>query len=56
MTSKEFEEVTQKIMLGFQKSLEKLIIKTAKEDGELVFYENGKIKFVKAKELLKHNK
>ena len=52
-TNDEYSEITEKIMIGFRKAIEKLIIKTAKEDGELAFSENGKIRLVKAKDLLK---
>jgi hypothetical protein len=55
-TDKEYSETAKKIMMGFNKAIEKLIIKTAKEDGELVCSENRKIKFVKVKELLKQMK
>lgn len=52
----DYSEINEKIMMGFRKAIEELIIKTAKEDGELAFSENGKIKIVKAKDLLKNNK
>ena len=50
---KQYSGLTEKIMQGFRLAIEKLIIKTAKEDGELIFSENGIIKSVKAKDLLK---
>lgn len=46
-------ELTQKISEGLNRSFEKLVRDKAKEDGELIFCEDGKIIHVKAKELLK---
>ena len=46
-------EFTQKISEGLKLSFEKLVRDKAKEDGELIFCEDGKIIHVKAKELLK---
>lgn len=48
----EYSDLRDKIMEGIHKAVRNLIEKIAKEDGELVFSENGKIKTVKAKELL----
>ena len=47
-----YSDIRDKIIEGVQKAIDKLIIKTAQEDGELIFSENGKIKIMKAKELL----
>ncbi len=49
----EMSEFTRKITEGLKKSFDKLVREKAKEDGELIFSENGKIVRVKAKELLK---
>ncbi len=46
-------DLTNKITEGLKRSFEKLVIEKAKEDGELIFCEDGKIIRVKAKELLK---
>jgi len=51
----EYSDIRDKILEGIRRAVEKLIIKTAKEGGELVFSENGKIKIVKAKDLLSKN-
>lgn len=45
--------LTQLIAEGLKLSFKKLLIEKAKEDGELIFCEDGKIIRVKAKELLK---
>ena len=45
-------ELTQKISAGLKLSFDKLVRDKAKEDGELIFCEDGKIIHVKAKELL----
>lgn len=42
-----------KILKGLQLSFDDLVRKTAAEDGELYFSENGKVVAVKAKKLLK---
>jgi hypothetical protein len=49
----EYSEVRDKILEGIKKAVDKLIIKTAQQDGELAFSENGKVILVKAKDLLK---
>jgi len=46
-------ELTQKISEGLKLSFEKLVRDKAKDDGELIFCEDGKIVHIKAKELLK---
>lgn len=46
-------ELTQKISKGLKLSFEKLVRDNAKDDGVLIFCEDGKIVHVKAKELLK---
>jgi adenylate kinase len=54
---KEHDELRTKIMAGIQKAYQELLIKTAREDGKVVIAdENGEIKHVPAKELLKAGK
>lgn len=50
----EYSEIKKKIIEGLNLAYKKLVEKTAKEDGELSFSENGKIKIVKARDLLKN--
>ncbi len=52
-TSFENLDITDKIIKGVQLAYEKLVRDTAKENGELIFSDNGKIIHVKAKKLLK---
>jgi len=49
----EILKLAKKVSKGLQLSFQRLVEKTAKEDGELIFSENGKIVRVKAKDLLK---
>ena len=51
MTSKERQELGDKIMKGFNLAIKRLIEKTKKEDGYLVISRNGKIEKVSAKNL-----
>ncbi len=46
-------ELTSKISAGLKLAFERLVKEKAKDDGELIFCENGKIIRVKAKDLLK---
>jgi hypothetical protein len=46
-------ELRTKILKGIEISFQKLIEKKCKEDGELIFWEKGKIVHIKAKDLLK---
>ena len=48
--------LAEKIRKGIQESYDDLVKKTAAEDGELYFSENGKVVAVKAKKLLKKKK
>lgn len=53
MTNEESNILRDKILKGIHLAFDKLVASRAKEDGELIFSENGKIVRVKAKELLK---
>jgi hypothetical protein len=46
-------DFARKVSEGLKLSFDKLVREKAKEDGELIFSENGKIIRVKAKDLLK---
>ena len=48
-----YYEIGNKIVKGMELAFERLVIEKAKNDEELVFSEDGKIIFVKAKDLLK---
>jgi hypothetical protein len=50
MTSK-FVELTEKITVGVNLAISRLIEKTKKEDGELVISKNGKVIRVKARKI-----
>jgi hypothetical protein len=50
---KYFDDIKNKIVKGMEIAFERLVIKKAKNDEELVFSKDGKIYFVKAKDLLK---
>jgi hypothetical protein len=43
----------EKILKGIELAFQRLVEKKSKENGELVFSKDGKIIFVKAKDLLK---
>ncbi len=44
-------ELRSKILKGIDLAVERLILKKQKEDGELVFSQNGQVVVVKAKDL-----
>lgn len=44
-------DLRSKILKGIDLAVERLILKKQKEDGELVFSQNGKVVVVKAKDL-----
>ena len=49
----DLSEFSTKVMLGLQKAIRKLVETSAAENRSLVIKENGEIKTVPAKELLK---
>jgi len=51
MNDKNIIELREKILKGIELAVEKLIEEKKKTDGELVFYKDGKIVFVKAKDM-----
>jgi hypothetical protein len=53
MNEKEKKELLEKILKGLDLAVEKLIRERQKEDGELVYSVDGKIVFVKARDLVK---
>ena len=53
MENNKTKSLSDKISEGLQLAYEKLVIEKAKEDGELIFCEDGIIIKVKAKDLLK---
>ena len=53
MTTEEAKTLRDKIKIGLELSFSRLVAERAKEDGELIFAENGKIVRVKAKDLSK---
>jgi hypothetical protein len=53
MTEKDRIELREKILKGITLAVEKLIRSKQKTDGELVYSKDGKIVFIKAKELVK---
>lgn len=53
MENNSIENIKSRIIQGLDLVLKKLIEKKSKEDGELVFYQNGQIVHVKAKDLNK---
>lgn len=53
MTDNEINILHEKIKKGIDLAFSRLVAARAKEDGELIFSENGKIVRVKAKSLLK---
>jgi hypothetical protein len=48
----DINELSEKVMLGLQKALRKLVETSAAEDRSLVIKVNGEIKKIPAKELL----
>jgi hypothetical protein len=53
MTDKEVSTLHDKIKKGLELSFSRLVAARAKEDGELIFAENGEIVRIKAKNLVK---
>jgi len=51
MTAAESEELANKITAGVKLAIRRLIERTKKEDGELVFSKDGKIVRVKARDI-----
>ena len=51
MTTKDRDEVSDKIMKGFKLAIKRMIERIKKEGGYLVISKNGKIEKVPAKEL-----
>ena len=51
MTKTEIKVMRTKILQGIEMSYNKLLIERQKEDGELIFSENGKVMNVKACDL-----
>ena len=51
-----FNEIGEKILKGMTLAFDRLLEKKAKEDGYLVFSENGKIVHVSARELYEKRK
>jgi hypothetical protein len=52
MTKEGERDLRDKIMKGIELAIDQLIKTTQKEDGELVFFRDGRIVKVKAKDLL----
>jgi hypothetical protein len=53
MTEERMKELSEKIMKGLDLAYQRLLISKQKDDGELVFYKDGKIVTVKARDLTK---
>jgi hypothetical protein len=53
MTKEEIKDLRTKILQGIELSYNRLLSDRQKEDGDLIFSENGKIVKVKARELKK---
>ena len=51
MSRLETDQLVEKITQGVQLAIHRLIERTKKEDGELVFSKNGKIVRIKARDL-----
>lgn len=51
MNEKEVQEMEKKILEGFAIAYQKLVEQKKREDGELIFSDNGKIIVVKARDL-----
>jgi hypothetical protein len=51
MNSEESKILSEKIKKGLALSFERLLDRTKKEDGELVFSKNGKIVYIKARDI-----
>lgn len=52
MNQVEAEVMQEKIMKGVELAYERLLIEKQKDDSELVFFHNGKIVAVKARDLV----
>ena len=52
MNKEEAKEMSTKITKGVELAYQRLLIAKAKDDSELVFSRNGKIVFIKARDLL----
>jgi hypothetical protein len=53
MTSEEFNIIKEKVTRGVNLAVDRLIQKTIKEDGDLVYLKDGKIVRIKARNLKK---
>ncbi|OFX42420.1 MAG: hypothetical protein A2046_13420 [Bacteroidetes bacterium GWA2_30_7] len=49
--SKKIKDIREKIFKGLDLAFKRLVEKTAKENGKLVFSENGKIIYIDAKDI-----
>ncbi|MBU0489190.1 MAG: hypothetical protein KKA07_14145 [Bacteroidetes bacterium] len=56
MTKQETISIREKIMAGFQSAIDKLIARKIIENGDLVFYENGKIVHKNARDIAERRK
>lgn len=56
MNKDKVKDIREKILQGLDLSFQRLLITKEKEDGELIFSENGQIIRVKAKDLIQKNK
>ncbi len=45
------EEIRERILKGIEIAFEKLIIQKKKDDGEFIFWEDGKIVKIKARDM-----
>jgi hypothetical protein len=53
MTEEKIKELREKILKGLDLAYQRLLTSKQKEDGELVFYKDGEIVTVKARDLRK---
>lgn len=53
MTGQEINNLRANILKGIELSFNKLLLKSQKEDGELVVSQNGKVARIKARDLKK---
>lgn len=51
MNEEELKELEKKILDGIALAYKKLVEQKKREDGELVFYQNGEIVVIKARDL-----
>jgi hypothetical protein len=56
MNKDKVKDIREKILSGLDLSFQRLLIAKEKEDGELIFSENGQIIRIKAKDLKEKNK